>query len=220
MKKNEKIAATVKAITTIANMIADYNWRQFGYSFESDFQSDFSQYQYYDWDTDELGPGPENFMLRLLDANGKFLVQNWTVNANQGLSMRALWDGPLPKSLLEIDNNETALSHFIWDNIDHLKNARYIVVLDLYDNEHKVAGHRARHERGQLFQILNNGQVRYVCPWKERVFLMGDPYFHKDGWSCARDEAARAALEEGTYDGRRRRRREPVTRRRRGGTSQ
>ena len=221
MKKNEKISAAASAIISVANMIAEYNWREFGYSYESEYQSDYSQYQYYDWDTDQLGPGPDNFMLRLLDADGKFLVQNWTVNANQGWSMRTTWGaGPLPKGLRDIDNNETVLSHFIWGNIDHLKNARYIVVLDIYDPEHKVAGHRARHERGKLFQILANGQVRYVGPWKERVFLLGDPYFHKEGWFCTRDEAARAALEGGTYDGRRpRRRNEPTTRRQRGGTA-
>ncbi|MEE3397879.1 MAG: hypothetical protein VZR64_00320 [Eubacterium sp.] len=217
MKRNEKIIASAKAILALTSSIADYNLQEFGYSCESDYQSDYSQYQYYGWNTDELGPGPDNFMVRLLDANGKFLVQNWSCNADQGYSMRALWGGPLPKGLLEIDSNENVLSHFIWDNIEHLKKARFIVVLDLYDPDHKVAGHRARHERGQLFQILNNGQVRYVGPWKERVFLLGDPYFNKDGWFCARDEAARAALEEGTYDGRRpSRRREPVTRRRRG----
>lgn len=220
MKKNEKISAAASAIIVVANMIAEYNWRQFGYSYESEYQSDYSQYQYYGWDTDELGPGPNNYMIRLLDANGKFLVQNWSCNGNQGYSMRSLWDGPLPKGLRGIDNNENCVSHFIWDSIGHLANARYIVVLDLYDPEHKVVGHRARHERGYLYEILANGQVRYVGEYKERVFLVGDPYFNREGWDCARDERAREQLECKTYDGPRpSRSRKSTTRRRRGGTA-
>lgn len=215
MKKNEKIAATVKAITTIANMIADYNQRNFGYTYWSEYFSDYDRYEYCGYDPTELGPGPENFMVRLLDHNQKFLVQNWTCNSEQGC-LENLFDGPLPKAIKGIDS---PISHFVWDNAEYLLKARYLVVLDLYA-EHKVAGHRARHEKGKLFQIMSNGQVRYVGPWQERVFLLGDPYFKKDGWSCARDEAARAALDAGTYNGRRPRRcNEPANRRRRGGTA-
>jgi hypothetical protein len=193
MKKIAKITTTINNILAIAEEIANRNRAECGYGFASEWQSDCSQMiNYYDYRYDELPKGPRNYMIRLIDHNARTLVQNWSVNSDFGYSLKAVWGGELPKPLKGIDDFEVAVSHFAWDNISHFKNARYIAILDVYE-EIKICGHRARREGGDLYMITQNGP-RWVQEIPEKVFLLPDPSFKKEGWDCERDYRARKEL--------------------------
>lgn len=202
MKRNEKIATTIVNILSLMREITNHNRTECGYAFENEWSSDCNLLvEEYDYDYDELPNGPTNYMLRLLDHNKNFLVQNWTNNADFGYALEVVWGGELPKNLKGIDSLEVAVSHFVWDDVSHFKNARYIEILDLYE-EIEVCGHRARRERGDLYMITQDGP-KFIREMPERVFLLPDPYFNKNGFDCERDSRARKEL---TDDSRQQRR--------------
>lgn len=193
MKKNEKIAMAIINVLALSEEIAKRNRTECGYSFADEWQSDCNLLtEEYDYRNEELPNGPENYMLRLLDHNARTLVQNWTDNSNFGHALEAVWGGELPKALKGIDDYEVAVSHFVWNRISHFKNARYIALLDLYE-EIKICGHRARREGGDLYKITPNGP-QWVQEIPEKVFLLPDPSFKKEGWDCERDYRARKEL--------------------------
>lgn len=191
MKKNQKITMTINNILMLAEEIAKRNRTECGYAFVNEWQSDCNLLAERGYE-DELPDAPNNYMLRLLDSSGKFLVQNWTDNSDFGYALEVVWGGELPKDLKYADSSEVAVSHFALNDISHFKNARYIVILDLYE-EIRICGHRARRERGDLYMITQNGP-KFIREMPERVFLLPDPYFNKTGFDCERDSRARKEL--------------------------
>jgi hypothetical protein len=198
MKKIAKITTTINNILAIVEEIANRNRAECGYAFVNEWQSDCNLLAERGY---ELPDAPENYMLRLLDHDKKFLVQNWTDNSDFGYALEVVWGGELPKDLKYTENSEVAVSHFVWDDISHFKNARFIEILDIYE-EIKICGHRARRERGYLYMITQNGP-KFIREMPERVFLLPDPYFNKTGFDCERDSRARKELADGPRQQRR-----------------
>lgn len=204
MKKNNKITLAIINVLALVKEITKRNRTECGYGFVGEWNSDCNLLAEDGYD-DELPDAPKNYMIRLLNHNKKFLVQNWSDNSDFGYALEVVWGGELPKNLKGIDSSEEiAVTHFVWDNIEHFKNARYVEILDIYE-EIKICGHRARRERGDLYMITQNGP-KFITEVPERVFLLPDPYFSKYGFDCERDRRARKELEEDPRQQRRARR--------------